>query len=303
MFGWYAAAEPYLIPAQLVMVMAGMGATLKLADFAGVVRSPGSLAVALGLHWLLVPLAAALLARGLGLSAGWTVGLLLISVAPPAAFSNLLTFIGRGNLALSVSTTALATLGSIVTVPVLLRWLGAAELPLTLVLPVRRIVLEIVLYVLAPLAAGMLARRALGGRAARIAQVLVGGGLVLVVVLTVGALGSGRIDVAAYGWGPPLRIVLFGVAMALMTPQVCRLLGRYDDDTLTLAVQVSMRNMGVALLMARFFFTGRPEQGQVFYSCLFYAGTAVWFALPGVIARRLGRSLVVGPPRPRPADG
>ncbi len=50
MFGWYSAAEPYLIPAQLVLVMAGMGATLRLRDFAVVVKSPGSLAIALALH-------------------------------------------------------------------------------------------------------------------------------------------------------------------------------------------------------------------------------------------------------------
>src|SRR5687768_1349899 len=102
MFTWYASAERYLIPAQLVLIMAGMGATLSLRDFAGVMRAPSSLAIALLLHWVMVPLAAAVTVAVFDLTPGWTLGLFLIATAPPAAFSNVFTLLGRGNLALSV---------------------------------------------------------------------------------------------------------------------------------------------------------------------------------------------------------
>ena len=95
------------------------------------------------------------------------------------------------------------------------------------------------------------------------------------------------------------RVKQFDGGFALLVPQLSRLLGRYDEDTLTLGVQTAMRNMGVSLLMARFFFPGQPEQGHVLYTCLFYAGTAVWYALPSVVAHRLGWPIVLGRARRR----
>jgi BASS family bile acid:Na+ symporter len=303
MVEWYPTVERVLIPTQLVLIMAGMGATLRPRDFAALARNPWSVALALGLQWLVVPLAAAGLARALDLGVGWTLGLLLIASAPPAAFSNLFTLLGRGNVALSVSITAATTAASVVTVPIILGLLAGAYMPEGFELPARRIALDIVLFLLLPLVTGMVIRRVWEARAARIARWCVYGALALVVALTVGALGSQRIRVGEYGWGPPLTIILFGSVMAVITPQMSRLLGRFDDDTLSMTVQVAMRNMGVSLLMVRYFFPGRPEQAHILYSCLFYAGAAMWFSLPAVLLHRTGRPVVLGrSPRPRPTE-
>src|SRR5688572_29932375 len=102
-FESYADAERVLIPSQLVMAMLAMGATLLVKDFVAVVRFPRSLALALALHWIVAPALAVGVARAFGASEGWTIGLLLIGLAPPAAMSNLWTHVGRGNVALSVS--------------------------------------------------------------------------------------------------------------------------------------------------------------------------------------------------------
>lgn len=294
MFAWYGSAERYLIPAQLMLVMAGMGATLSLRDFADVVRAPSSLVIAMLLQWVMVPLAAAATIAALDLSPGWTLGLLLIAAAPPAAFSNVFTLLGRGNLALSVSTTAVITVGTVLTVPLLLGTMAAAHLPADFAFPTRRIVTEIALFMLLPLGLGMALRHRVERQAQRVSRALVRASLAVVAVIFIGALGSRRIEIAAYGWQPPLRILGFGVVMALITPQLCRLLGRYDRDTLALSVQVSMRNMGVALLMVRFFLPGTPDNAHILYSCLLYSGAGMWLAMPAVIAHRGGKSVVLG---------
>jgi bile acid:Na+ symporter, BASS family len=294
MASWYPSVERVLIPTQLVFIMLAMGATLRLRDFAALARAPGSVALALALQWIVVPAGAAGLAHALELSAGWTIGLLLIAAAPPAAFSNLFTLLGRGNVALSVSITAVTAAATVGTIPIILGLLARTHMPAGFELPARKIAVDITLFLIAPLAAGMVVRRVWERRAELIARWCVRGALLLVVALTAGALGSQRIRVTEYGWGPPLIIILFGTVMAILTPQVGRLLGRFDDDTLAMTVQVAMRNMGVSLLMVRYFFPGRPEQGQVLYSCLFYAGAAMWFSLPAVIAHRYGWSPVFG---------
>lgn len=301
MFDWHAQAEPYLIPAQLILAMVGMGATLHVRDFGDVVKNPGGLATGLALQWIVVPGVAVALAEALGLSPGWAVGLILVAVVPGGAFSNLLTYLGRGNTPLSISVTAVTTLGCIGVVPLYLRLLASDHLPADFRFPIQRIVVEIFAYLLIPLLVGMVVLRVRERWAPELSKWTIRGSLLLIVVITVGALGSGKIEVAEYGWGPPLRIIAFGVVLAGITPLVCRALRRYDDDAVALSVEVAVRNIGVGLLLVRFFFPDRPEQGHVLYTLLFYAGASMWFALPAVLRHRTGRSVTpLLRPHPRP---
>src|SRR5258708_1805086 len=124
MFGWHAFAEPYLIPLQLVLAMAGIGATLSMAALFAVFRRPAALLTGVALQWLLVPLLAVAMIRLAGLTPGWAIGLLLIAAAPAGSMSNLFTYLGRGNVALAISLTGVTTLGCLFTVPILLQLLA-----------------------------------------------------------------------------------------------------------------------------------------------------------------------------------
>ncbi len=294
--------EPVLVPAQLVFAMLGMGATMTLADFKGIVKDPRGLGIGLLLQVVFVPLIALSFIHGLGLEKGWAVGLLLVSVVPGGAFSNLLTFLGKGNVALSISITTLTTLGCILTVPLALRVAAGTFLPPDFAFPVHRIVVEIFGYLLFPLALGMTFRRVVPGRASRFSTWCIRLSLALIVAIALGSVGSGRIRVIAYGWQPPLVIFLFGVALATLIPQLSRLFGRYDEDTIAIGLEVTVRNVGLGLLLVHFFFPGEDAQGHVLYSGLFYAGISPLFALPLLFLHRLGRGAVpFRRPHPRPS--
>jgi len=297
----HAFVEGYFVPVQLALAMLGMGATLSVQDFVDVVRDVRGLVLGLALQLVLVPAMAWAFIAVLGLSPGWAVGLVLVAVVPGGAFSNLLTFLGHGNTALSISVTAATTALCVVTIPVLLRVLAAAHLPVDFGLPTQRVVFEIGAYLMAPLIIGMAIYRARQKPALVISRWAVRGSMLLIVLITVSALQSGRIRVGAYGWGPPIRIVLFGVILAWLTPYVVRLFRRYDDDNVALTVEVAVRNIGIALLLVRFFFPGTEQQGHVLYTCLFYAGLSGFLAAPVVIRHRFRqRVLPIGPRRPRP---
>ena len=102
-------AEAYLIPIQLLLAMVGMGATLRIEDFALVFRYPRGLALGLALQLLFVPALAAIYIAVLGLGEGWAVGLILVAAVPGGAMSNLLTHIGKGSVPLSIVVTTVTT--------------------------------------------------------------------------------------------------------------------------------------------------------------------------------------------------
>lgn len=287
-------AEQVLIPAQLACALFGMGATLALRDFVDVLRDPRGIAIGLGLQMVFVPLLALLFTWGFQMSPGWAVGLLLVSVVPGGAMSNLFTFLGRGNTPLSISLTVAATILCIVAVPGLLSILAPSYLPDEFSFPVGRIVRDIFLYLLVPLAAGMVVYRALPNQATRISQWAIRATLVLLATIVISSLGSGRIKVAEYGWAPPLQIVLFGICLAILVPWACRLLGRYDDDTVAIGIEVTIRNVGVGLLLFPFFFPGEEAQGHLLYTCLFYSGISAFLAVPLLLLHRHRRSPVLG---------
>lgn len=298
----HAAVETYLVPLQLATAMFGMGATLSIRDFLAITRDPFGLALGLGLQLVFVPLLALGFIVAFNLEPGWAVGLCLVAAVPGGAFSNLLTFLGRGNIALSISVTVCSTALCVLTVPALLGLLVSSSLPDSFAFPVHRIVIEIGAYLIGPLVLGMIAFRLAPRHSPWLARFGIRSAVVLIVVIALSAMGSGRIKIAEYGWTPPLVILLFGISLAVLTPHLTRLLGRFDDDTLALGVEVTVRNVGVALLVVHFFFPGQPEQGQVLYTCLFYAGASGLFALPLVILHRFGGPLVLLRSRhPRPA--
>lgn len=302
MISW-AIAERYVIPLQLLLAMFGMGATLGWADFKNVFKAPAGVALGIGLQWLVVPALGLATGKLLGLSPGWAVGLLIVTVTPGGAFSNLLTYLARGHLALSVSVTLVATLASTVTAPFILRVLASAYLPPTFSFPTGRILFEVTSYLLAPLLAGMLVYRFAQRRAALVSKAAIWTSLSLVVLLAVLAMTRGKVRIEQFGWWPPLLVVGFALLIHHATLELCWLLRRYDDDSVALAIEVSVRNGGVGLLLLRFFFPGQIEQSQILYTVLLYTGLQVWVPVPAILRHRWDRSPLWGrKPRPRPTD-
>lgn len=148
-----------LLPAVVAIIMIAMGLALRLADFAAVARAPRAVALGMGLQILVLPL------LGLGVTALWpmapelAVGLMIIAACPGGPMSNLLTHLAQGDTALSISLTALVSLVSILTLPLIVgaalpHFLGEAAPPL----PLGGTILALSAMTLLPLAIGMALR-------------------------------------------------------------------------------------------------------------------------------------------------
>ena len=292
MFDWIRDQSVYFIPIQLLLAMLGMGATLSVRDFLDVFKRPKSVTFGVALQWIWVPLLGQVYIKLWGMGEGWAVGLVLITIVPGGAMSNLFTFIAKGNAALSISVTVVTTVGCLATVPLLLRLFAAPYMPPDFVFPAGRIIFEVTFYLIIPLAVGMAVYRWAHRAAKTVSMSSVYASLALVLLIALGALGSGQISIGAYGWLPPMQILLFGILMTYVSAEFCRLFRRLEPDALALSVEIAIRNGGIGLLLTRYFFVGQAEHAKMLYAVLFYTGLSLWLALPMMIRHRQGKSIL-----------
>ena len=284
MFDDYPRYEHHLAQLQLVLFMLGMGSTLNLGDFAGVVRRPRSFLTAAAGQFLLAPFLAVLASRWLEVDPGIAVGLVLIAAMPGGTLSKVFTYLGQGNIALSISLTACGTLAALATVPVLLRTLAASYVPAEFEMPVDHILRELTLFLLLPLGIGMALGRLAPVRRQVLSRWCIRVGFVVVVVMVTGSLASGRIRPAGYGWRAPAAIILFCLLTMQLTMLPFRLFGWPRADCLSAGIEATMRNINLALLLKALLFPaekGADSIGDgVLFVILFYAGVALFSGLP-----------------------
>jgi len=303
MFDAYPRYEYHFAQVQLILFMLGMGATLRLEDFTAIVRRPKFFLVGAVGQFLVTPLLAVLVSSWFGLEPGIAVGLILVAAMPGGTLSKVFTYLGRGNIALSIALTGCGTLAAMVMVPLLLRTLAANYVPASFDMPVGRVMLDLALYLLLPLCVGMLLSRLAVPWRFTFSKWCIRLGFVVVVVMVVGSLGSGRIHPREYGWKVPLAIILFCVLaqQAVMLP--FRVLRWPRADCLTVGVEATMRNLNLALLLKALLFPAL-EKGRdaladgVLFVILYYAGVAMVVATPLALRfRRMARREELAKPR------
>src|SRR2546421_1449516 len=250
MFDHYDEFEYLLARIQLVLFMLGMGATLSPRDFVQVALRPRLLAVGAAGQFLVAPLFAVLLNRALDLPPGIAVGLILVSAMPGGQTSKLFTYLARGNVALSITLTAGGTLASLVTVPLLLEMLAGEFLRgSNFEMPAALVMRDVTLYLLLPLVAGMAVSRRYPERHLQFSKACIRVGLVFVAVMVVASMVSGRIQPAAYGWQAPVAILLFCVGTMQLSMLPFRILRWPTPDCVAVGLEVTMRNINLALLL------------------------------------------------------
>ncbi len=184
------AALPGLLLVALALVMLGVGLSLRWADFLRLREHPRAVLLALGLQMLLLPAVAWGLAVGFGLSPVFAVGLMLLAASPGGVSANLFSHLFGGNVALNISLTAINTLLSVISMPLianlaLQHFVGEGVVPLQ-----TRKVLEVMAVVLVPVLLGMALARARPGAAARLEKPFKVFSAVVLALLAVGAIAK-----------------------------------------------------------------------------------------------------------------
>lgn len=286
MFEFYPSYEATFAQVQLVLFMLGMGLTLSPRDFVQVVRQPRSLLTALSFHVLLMPVLAVAINHLFGLDGGIALGLILTSAMPGGTLAKAFTYLARGNVPLAISLSLVSTLGTLVTVPVTLSLVAREYIPPGFAMPVAAIVFDVGVFLLLPILVGMVLGHWLPEGKTRLSRLAIRTGFLVVIAVVVCSLGSGRIKPGEHGWWVPLAIIAFGLAGMQLAMLPFRIGGWPRADTVTVGIEVTMRNMNLALLLKTVLF---PEDGsaealrfgaEMMFVILFYAAAAMGEGLP-----------------------
>jgi BASS family bile acid:Na+ symporter len=283
--------QHHLAQLQLICFMLGMGATLRLHDFARIVRRPLFLGVGLLGQLVLAPVLAVLVIEVSGVGGGIAVGLVLVACLPGGNLSKVFAYLGRGNLALSITLTTIGTFACIATVPILLRLLVPHYIADDFEMPVGRVLVEVGGCLLLPLALGLAVAHFLPLQRRLIARCCIWPGFVLVAVMVAGSFASGQVQPGAYGWRGQAAVIALCVLMQQLSMLPFRLRGWSRPDCLAVGIEATMRNMNLALLLREVLFpqgTGMEAVADsVLYVILFYAGVAVGAGAPLALRYRL----------------
>ena len=206
-----AAIPTKCVPWLLGVVMFGMGLSLRGRDFALVLRRPRDVAVGVAAQFLCMPLAAWAIARALGLPDEIALGVVLVGACPGGTASNVIAYLARGDVALSVTMTACSTLLAPLATPAIVLALAGA----TIEVDAAAMFLSIVKIVIAPVVVGVAINELLPRFAARIrgAMPAFSSVVVAVIVAAVVAASAARIRDSA---------ALIALAVVLHTPESFR---------------------------------------------------------------------------------
>ena len=150
-----------IIPICLFLIMMGMGLTLVTNDFKRVLKYPKAVGIGLTNQLILLPIIGFALANIMPLRPEYAVGVMLLVLCPGGTTSNLFTYLAKGDVALSVTMTAIASVITVFTIPIVLSFsliyfMGSGS---AFELPVLKTVLTLVLLTIVPISIGMLIKR------------------------------------------------------------------------------------------------------------------------------------------------
>lgn len=236
--------------------MVGMGLSLTIDDFKGVMIYPRSLLIGLFSQMILLPVIAFAIAYLTDLPPELKVGIIIISVCPGGATSNLITYLLRGNVALAVSLTTANSILTIFSIPLItyvaLFWLmGLGQ---TVSLPLAMTVVKIFLVTLVPVAIGVLIRYLKPDSAGKLDKHLRYilpsiYGLIFIMAI----LGSKRehpdhltdLYVEVIPW-----VLILNIGAMTIGYLLSRLMRRDVKDQITLTVEIGIQNTALAITLA-----------------------------------------------------
>ena len=238
----------------LAASMLGMGLTLSLDDFKSVSRMPGSVALGFIAQYTIMPLCGWTVANVLRLEPGLAVGIILVASCPGGMASNMITYLARANVALSVVLTLCSTVMAFVFTPMWTGFLAGKYVPVdkwelclsALQLTVAPVVLGVLIRWRLPRTADKIG--ACGPTIAVLAFTLVSGGIVAASADAI-ASSFGKLALAAF----LLHVIGFAAGYA-----VTKVLRYPETVARTVSIEVGMQNGGMAAALARQHFPTMP---------------------------------------------
>ncbi|KEO88704.1 transporter [Erythrobacter longus] len=240
------AGQP-LLSVALGLIMLAMGLTLSFEDYRWLTELPKALIAGVALQFAVMPLAGFGIAWGLGLEEGLAVGLILVACCPGGTASNIVAYLARGNVALSVAMTMVSTFAAIALTPLL-----TGELAGTYVEIDRwNLLRNMVAIVLVPVLLGSLLNRLFPSVAERVSTFLPLIAVVLVILIVGGIVGGAKAQIAEHAGVLLLATLMLHAIGFALGYALARALGLGVQEARTISIEVGMQNSGLGSGLAK----------------------------------------------------
>jgi BASS family bile acid:Na+ symporter len=253
----------------LSLVMLGMGLGLHMSDFSRALNMPRLIVLGIALQYGIMPVAALGISMLLKLDPVLTAGMVLVGASPGGTASNVICYLARGNVALSITLTAISTLLSVILTPLLALLL----IDVHITVPAGDMLLRIAYMVLAPVCVGLILNHFFGARLKSVRHVfpLISVIAIVLIIAIIVALNSA--DLAQVGWLMLLAVMLHNAVGLGGGYLISRLMGFPERECRTLAIEVGMQNSGLAVALAVKYFPVAAALPGAFFS--------IWHNLTG----------------------
>ena len=265
----------------LGVIMFGMGLTLTLPDFHLVFTRPWPILLGVVAQYVIMPALAVLIVNVLHLSDAVAVGVILVGCAPGGTSSNVISYLAKADVALSVTMTAISTLLAPLMTPLLTKWLAGKYMPLD----GGAMALSIVKMVLVPVIAGLVLRLVFPKFISRVLPALPWISTLGISGVVAGVVSASVDAIKAAGLMVLVAVILHNILGYGVGYGFSKLLRADNRVSRTISIEVGMQNSGMAATLAKTHFAVTPEAalpGAIF---------SIWHNLSGallsVIYRRL----------------
>ncbi len=240
-----------LLPVALGIVMLGLGLGLTPADFRRVVVYPRAVFVGLACQMLLLPLVCFGIAKVFGLPPELAVGLMLLSASPGGATANLYSHLARGDVALNITLTAVNSILSLLTLPLIVNLSLEAFMGHGQVIPLQfSKVMQVFAIVLTPVAIGMTIRAISPGLATRLDKPVRAVSALVLLLVIAGTVLKERAHIGDYFRQVGVAALAFNLAslaVGYFVPRVARLPER---QAIAIGMEIGIHNGTLAIAIA-----------------------------------------------------
>ena len=245
------ATTELFLPIALGIIMLGLGLALTLEDFRRVAKYPKAMTVALISQMCLLPAICFLLVKVTGLDPVLSVGLMLLAASPGGATANLYSHLSRGDVALNISLTAINSVLTLFTLPLIVNFSLDYFLDSGQYVPMQfKKVIEVFAIVLVPVAIGMLIKSKIPSFAAKMDKpVKIASALILVIIIVSVTIRERQllVDYAGTLGLPVLLFNIFSMAIGYFLP---RLLNIQKKQAIAIGMEIGIHNGTLAIYIA-----------------------------------------------------
>jgi len=231
-----------LIVPLLQIIMFGMGTAMSLKDFAAVAKQPKAVFIGIGCQFTIMPLVGVSLATLANFPPEIAAGVVLVGSSPSGLASNVMSYLAKANLALSVTLTAVATLLAPLMTPLLMKWLAGQFIPIAF----WAMMWSIIKIVIIPIIAGLIFNHLAHGRAKwldvampRVSMISIG---IIIAIIT----AAGRDSLITIGIALIIVCLIHNMLGYGLGYSFSKLLGCDKKSCRTIAFEVGMQNGGLA---------------------------------------------------------